>query len=354
VLVTERVPVSDRQAWLDRLRGLGGYDTYHLPAYQKLCGPPSSRSWLFRYADAEACAGVALTLRPLPPAVAEASGYRFDATSVYGYPGPLLCESQVGPAWRKQFCLWLEDELREMSVLTAFVRGNPLVGDAHLLEYGVFVRQSAGTPTVAVDLIPDAADRLRQASGNHRRQLRKTRAHRLSYGPDHSDSAVAGFLRCYGDTMDRHAASDDYRIDEARFTALLDGLGEHGELWASRDPAGTVVSAGFFLRTNGIIQYHLGGTRAECYELGASRALFEAVAEDGHQRGDRWLHLGGGLGVDGDSLMRFKAGFGPHRFSFSTVRAVLDGPAYTAACRAVGLPQSRPFFPAYRIVRLGV
>jgi hypothetical protein len=347
------VPVEHGEKWLNRLEFLGGYDTYHLPAYQELCAPAGTQSWLFVYDDAEATAAVPLTLRPLPPVVAEASGYRFDATSIYGYPGPIVRGSPAGPAWCKEFCAWLEEELRLLSVVTAFVRNNPLVGDSDLMAHGAFVRAST-SPTVGVDLTLVEEERLRQASGSHRRQLRKTRSYQLSYGPDRSDAAIADFVECYRDTMDRHGAAAAYRIDAARVAALLEGLGEHGELWIARESTGRAVSAALFLRTNGIVQYHLGGTRAGSYELGASRALFEAVAEAGHRRGDRWLHLGGGLGGANDSLMRFKAGFGPRRFSFSTARAVLDGPAYAAACRAMGVSEVGSFFPAYRTDRLGV
>ena len=70
------------------------------------------------------------------------------------------------------------------------------------------------------------------------------------------------------------------------------------------------------------------------------------------QRGNRVMHLGGGVGSADDSLLRFKLGFSPLRHGFSTLRVVIDEPEYrrlVAAHGGVLDPESRSgFFPAYR------
>jgi lipid II:glycine glycyltransferase (peptidoglycan interpeptide bridge formation enzyme) len=210
------------------------------------------------------------------------------------------------------------------------------------------------SPTVAVDLTEPREERLRKASAHHRRALRKALANGLAFEPDSGDRAIAEFTACYRETMAKHQAGRTYELTEERVAELLTGLGDHAELWLARKPDGSAASAALFLRTDGILQYHLGGTRNADYALGAARPLFEAVADSGHERGDRWLHLGGGVGGDDDSLLRYKAGFGPDRFVFRTIRAVFDPAAYDAGVRASGLDPDRGFFPAYRESGLGV
>lgn len=358
--------LADETGWLQTLRSICGYDSYHIPAYQRLAAGASYanryETVLLSYEARGVRAAIPLTFRPLPDPVRDVTGYAVDATSVYGYPGPLRTsrDGGAGPveiddSWRTDFVAWFIGQMRERRVLTAFIRTNPLLDASDLFTSMPFVF-GPPTPTVAIDLTTPREDRLRQSSSHHRRALRKSLSNNLTFLPDRSDSAIAGFTSCYLQTMGKHQAGQAYLLDEARVAELLDGLGEHLELWVARKPDGVVASAGLFLRTNRIIQYHLGGTRSEDYALGAARPLFEAVADSGHERGDRWLHLGGGVGGDDDSLLRFKAGFGPHRFEYRTIRAVFDEEAYALAVRAVDPAgdMGNGFFPAYRTSGMGV
>lgn len=289
------------------------------------------------------------------------TGYAYDATSVYGYPGPLLTGPPVDDAWRTEFAAWFRNVCAELSVLTVFIRNHPIYDASDAFAVEPFAR-SAPTPTVAIDLAPPAPERLARADSHHRRALRKSLAHGLTYERDHGDAAIAGFTACYLETMAKHDAAEAYLLDEERVATMLATLGDHAELWVARKPAGgsgtgrtgEIASAAIFLVTDTIMQYHLGGTRTADFELGAARPLFEAVAESGHERGLKWLHLGGGVGGADDSLLRYKRGFGPDRFEYRTIRAVLDVEAYDKGTRAVNLDPDRGFFPAYRTTGMGV
>lgn len=272
---------------------------------------------------------------------------------MYGYPGPLLSGPPPDDDWRAEFGAWFVRTCAELSVLTVFLRSHPIYDASDAFTAEPFVR-SAPTPTVAVDLTSDAEARLARAHSHHRRALRKARGRGLTFERDHGDAAIAGFTACYLETMTKHEASASYLLDEGRVATMLAALGEHAELWVARKPDGGIASAGIFLVTDAIVQYHLGGTRSADFELGAARPLFEAVAESGHERGLAWFHLGGGVGGDNDSLLRYKGGFGPDRFEYRTIRAILDPAAYAAGTRAAGLDQERGFFPAYRTTGMSV
>ena len=97
---------------------------------------------------------------------------------------------------------------------------------------------------------------------------------------------------------------------------------------------------------------HLGGTfdRSPGNPI---KLLFHQAAEWFKRRGNRWMHLGGGVGGGQDSLFHFKLGFSPQTFPFRTWRLVLDAAAYdellTRAGRAPGSGLvAGSFFPAYR------
>jgi len=364
---TAVTPLTDPEEWRRIHRSIGDFDSYHTPEYQKPVAGAGNHTVLLSYRDSGIEAAVPLTLRPLPEPVRAATGYDVDATSVYGYPGPLRTsrrdDPNAGPleiddAWAARFVAWFTEVMADMRVLTAFIRCHPLLDAADMFDRDPFVL-SAPTPTVAVDLTAPREERLRRASAHHRRALRRSLAHGLTFEHDQGPEAVAAFTACYQETMARHRSGASYWLDEERVSALLDAFGDMAELWIARKPDGEAASAALFLRTNGILQYHLGGTRTADYALGAARPLFEAVAESGHVRGDRWLHLGGGVGGGDDSLLRYKAGFGPDRFAFRTIRAVFDPEAYDAAIRAAGSGEAGPtpvngFFPAYRTGGLGV
>jgi spermidine synthase len=70
------------------------------------------------------------------------------------------------------------------------------------------------------------------------------------------------------------------------------------------------------------------------------------------ERGNKILHLGGGVGGVADSLLQFKRGFSPLRNTFVTLRAVIEKQEYDRLVAARGphldLGVLTDFFPAYR------
>ena len=113
-----------------------------------------------------------------------------------------------------------------------------------------------------------------------------------------------------------------------------------------------VAAAGLFIETDGIVQYHLGGTNEASIGAEASKLLIHAACGWAKARGYRSLHLGGGVGGATDSLLFFKAGFSPVRHPYRTLRVVLDEAEYrrlVAACDPDLDPDDLGgYFPAYR------
>ena len=58
-----------------------------------------------------------------------------------------------------------------------------------------------------------------------------------------------------------------------------------------------VVSGGLFTLCDGIVQYHLGGTRNTALKLSPMVLIFETVRQWANENGAHTFHLGGGVGA---------------------------------------------------------
>jgi hypothetical protein len=76
-----------------------------------------------------------------------------------------------------------------------------------------------------------------------------------------------------------------------------------------------------FTIRDGVVQYHLGGTRDEFLKISPMALIFDTVRLWANDVGARVLHLGGGVGgTNDDSLFHHKGGFSDRRHNFVTWR----------------------------------
>ena len=161
------------------------------------------------------------------------------------------------------------------------------------------------------------------------------------------------FLGIYNQTMDRVNAKDSYYFGREYFARIAQLPGVHCCIIKSGP---TILAASIFFECGGIIQLHLGGTRTEFLSTSPFNMILYDMIHWAKSRGNRWLHLGGGVGGEDDSLLRFKAGFSPTRFHFQTARLIINEVKYRQLvdlkAQAVQLTSEMTFdsnfFPAYR------
>jgi lipid II:glycine glycyltransferase (peptidoglycan interpeptide bridge formation enzyme) len=121
-----------------------------------------------------------------------------------------------------------------------------------------------------------------------------------------------------------------------------------------------LAAACLFFELHGIVQAHLGGSANDYYRQSPFHLCLHHAMLWAKSRGNRWLHLGGGVGGDNDPLLKFKAGFSDARFSYTTARLILDERRYRELVEATATGSNttaddllaRNFFPAYRSRRL--
>ena len=238
--------------------------------------------------------------------------------------------------------------LREAGLVSAFVRLHPLLNPEPPLGIGVLVQHGE---TVSVDLALSKEALWVQTRLNHRRDI--TRALRLGFVArmDEEWRHLETFTHLYRATMARRSAAPFYYFDDAYFDGLRDALGESLHLCVVEKDGG-IAAAGLFVETNGIVEYHLSGTDDAFRTVQPTKLMMHFVRGWAKDRGNRVLHLGGGVGGYRDSLLQFKVGFSPRHHVFATLRMIIDEREYLRLVAARD-PELDPdagsgFFPPYR------
>ena len=161
------------------------------------------------------------------------------------------------------------------------------------------------------------------------------------------------FLDVYHETMLRRGAERSYFYSREHFLELRKALGQH-LLLCLTEIDGTVAAAAIFTEYNGVVNYHLSGTGAAFVRERPTKIMIDFMRRWAKDRGNHFLHLGGGLGGRQDSLFAFKAGFSDLRFPFSSLRVIIDGPTYRTlagrweALTGISADDPEGYFPAYR------
>jgi hypothetical protein len=329
--------------WGELLR-LVPHDVYHLPAYNSFESRGNGRrTTAFAYYEDRRVFLLPLILREV-----EGTEY-LDASSAYGYPGPVSNCIDNG-FWERATAALIEMLHRER-VVACFVRLHPLLP----VDLAALARLGS-TPlhgmTVSMDLRLPEDQAWRLIRENHRREISRSRRRGRRLVVDRWDR-LDDFIEMYHETMRRVGASDGYFFSESYFHSLSRAVDEHVHLMLI-EADGQFIGGGIFFEYAGIVQYHLGATSTDWLREQPSKLMFDEIRRWASARGNHTLHLGGGVGgqstPERNGLFLFKAGFSDRRHPFHTWRVVVDESAYEQLTQR-SLREANPaigFFPAYR------
>ncbi|MGH2559086.1 MAG: GNAT family N-acetyltransferase [Thermomicrobiales bacterium] len=207
--------------------------------------------------------------------------------------------------------------------------------------------------TVFIDLTRSDEEHWRDTQRHLRRDINRSRREghvaRIDEGWDRFDE----FVDIYQTTMQRLDATDFYFFSHDHFRRLREALGNRLHLCVV-EIEGHVACAGIVTESRGIVECHLSGTRAEFLRHSPSKLRIDFLRRWAKERGNRLLHLGGGLGGRADGLFAFKSGFSKDRAAFATWRLITDDVVYQAltarweADHGVPADEAGGFFPLYR------
>lgn len=278
----------------------------------------------------------------------------FDVVSPYGYPGIVLSELAAND---KEFVKLAINQLISVfcakKICSAFFRLHPILNSG----FNDFLSPDTckvNGETIAVNLKLSEAEIWSQTRSEHRTSINKLKRSGMTARMVPFQESIGEFISIYYETMDRLGAARSYYFDD-RYFSHLSKLGEKVHL-CMVELEDKVTCSGIFTECCGIIQYHLGGTRNEFFKQAPSKLMFDYVRFWAKERGNEFLHLGGGVGGDKDSLYHFKAGFSKQTYTFLTLRLIIDEEKYRHLVElrakqlnvAVENLVNTKFFPSYR------
>jgi len=351
----EILRTANHADWTAVLAQAVQYDFHHLPGFHRLAEHRGEGTALFfTYREGDYLIGLPLLIRPVD--AEDRSGWH-DATSVYGYSGPIATHELVPQDIVRNFHAALSKELIDRRVVAVFSRLHPLVTQEHLLA-GLGEVRTVGL-TVSVDLTLPLQSQLANYSKKCRRIIDKARQAGVICIHDQERSYRREWVEIYQQTMRRVNASDSHFLDEEYFESLAQELGSVLHLFVAIVD-GNVAAAGLYTMCDGIVQAHLGAMRREYMKLSPTRLLDDTARVWAYESGARVFHLGGGVGGKEDSLFLYKTGFSDRRHPFQTWRWIVEPKTYRQLCaqrqrrdgpRGRGVRVGDPvedYFPAYR------
>ena len=339
-------------AWSATLERLP-HDVYHLPDYVALDAKRTETTpEAFLLEEGDKIFFAPYLLRDC--ADISNGGEAYDIISPYGYPGILMSAAATANPEFPDFALQrFFHTLQARGVCSAFLRLHPILSENFAKVFQSNPSLENGK-TVSIDLSLDEGQIWAKTRRGHQSTINKCM--RLGFETavipfaEHIDE----FMAIYEETMDRVKAKDSYYFSREYFTGLSK-LGEKIHLGVVKKDE-QIVCVCLFFESCGIVQAHLGGTKTEFLKQSPFNLLLHHMRLWAKARGNKYLHIGGGVGGKKDNLYTFKSGFSKLRHDFYTLRATIDEEKYSnlVELRAKTIDKSveeleqSQFFPAYR------
>jgi len=334
----------DWDAWVAR----APHDFYHSAAYHAFAeGQGEGQAFMVGYGTPE-------QFLILPYLLREIDEDHCDATSVYGYTGPIgrgLEDSGfVVEAWAAFRAHW-----RTQRLVTLFTRFHPLLENARVAEAMTGETEPAGGErvllgrSVSMDLSLDEDTRRMGYPQPLRQEIKKAERNGLTVKLDPDWTAYPEFMELYRATMAKNNASDRYIFTDDYFDRLkqsLTGVAHMSVAYVEDQVAAAMV----FTVCGSWSAAHLTGINPAFNKYSPLKPLIDRTAELAHDMGATHFHLGAGRGGAEDSLFDFKSRFSDLRHDFVAGRWILDAEACNRLTRDVhgDLPPDLGFFPGYR------
>ncbi|MBF2064058.1 MAG: peptidoglycan bridge formation glycyltransferase FemA/FemB family protein [Calothrix sp. C42_A2020_038] len=346
---------ASHDLWIYTLQKIN-HDFYHLPDYFRLEASRSNtipESIIFR--DGNKIFFAPYLLRDCNDICNKVTDF-FDIVSPYGYPGILLSDSALkAPDFVKRAIMEFKYSLKEKGVCSAFFRLHPIINEKIIDVFPPNTFTNNGE-TVSIDLTLSEAQLWNHTKPDRRNKINKCKKNGLTARMVNLLDYIDDFIDIYEETMQRVGAIDVYYDFNQQYCVNLKKiLGDKLHLCIVENRE-EILSAGLYAEYNGIVQALFGGTKTEYLKLSPSSLETNFVTLWAKERGNKLLHLGGGLGGTKNSLYEFKSGFSRMRHNFFTLRLIIDEEKYfylaSLKAKALNITVEKllesQFFPAYR------
>ncbi|MPY95470.1 MAG: GNAT family N-acetyltransferase, partial [Acidimicrobiia bacterium] len=312
---------DQQREWADALDRVGLEGGYHSLGYHRLGqanGEGTPR--LARYTEGAHVILLPFLMRPLDDCVPEAEGW--DATSVYGYAGPLTTTPTPPADVLERFRRALSAELRRAQVISLFTRLDPLQEEQRAVVDGLGAVAEMG-PVVVIDLTQHEDAQHAGYGRSTRRHVRRGAAEGFTCVEDRGLVHLPVVVDLYLATMSRTGAAARYHHQLRYFERMMEELGGAARLFVCLR-GDDVLSGSVYLVEGPHVHAHLGGSVRQPGTPSPGTFETDRVRRWASAQGHRWLNLGGGVGSRDDSLLEYKLGFSKTTLPFRTWRWVID------------------------------
>ncbi len=337
-------PIRDKIAWKAILSKIGNYDFYHTYDYHTISKKNNETAILIVYTNNKnAIVALPILLRKI-----ENTKY-YDATSVYGYGGPLTTNIHKVDVF--DFQIKFQKYLESENIISIFSRLHPYIENQEKVIHNFGKIVSLGK-VVNIDLKISEQTQLNQYSKMTKRYLKKTQK-QCSVTVLNNKFAINKFIELYEENMQRVNAKEEYFFSKEYFLNFLSATDFKTEfIFVTLNDTKKIISGAMIIYTNTMIQYHLSGTLNNYLKLTPIRLIIDSIRAKGKKEGYSIFNLGGGLGSQEDSLFNFKASFSKNFKDFKTWNYIVNKKIYDSLVEANTSIKSEKnkitYFPLYR------
>ncbi|TYA71859.1 GNAT family N-acetyltransferase [Seonamhaeicola marinus] len=342
VMTSKLEVITTKENWDAFLAETDFFDFYHTYDYHQLSKDEKDKAILLKYTEGDYLIGIPLLIRNI-----ENTAY-YDATSVYGYCGPIrvgVPENFNNIHFKKALSEFLSQE----KIVSVFSRLNPFISVQKEILQDIGEIIELGN-VVNIDLTKDVAEQRTLFSKTTKRYINKCRkAFDVRKGVSEED--LMTFMDLYYENMDRVNAKKHYYFSKEYFLDFIKSTDyETDVLMAIDKETQEIVSAAMMVKTNTIIQYHISGTRNAYLNLSPIRLLIDEMRINASGDGKyKYFNLGGGLGNNEDELFRFKSSFSKDFKKFKIWKHIVNQEVYDNLVEEKNVTdKTSNFFPLYR------
>lgn len=333
------ISIDDKE-WDETIKESLNCDFYHSQSYNLL--ESTGETLLLKQELEGDFIAMPIILRDIPE-----TNYK-DCTSVYGYSGP-ISNKDIECVEKKMIDLFIQNMkhyFKNKNVVSCFSRLHPIFNNDTLLRSVGEILDLNKTVGIDLSLPLDEQKRSYRKSNKYEINKLKKKGYLVVEGKTKSD--IDEFINIYNETMRRVSASENYFFSNEYFNSFLSNDSFETKLLLAK-MEGVITAGAIFTISNGIMQYHLAGTRGEFSKDTPMKLILDEARLLGFELNLKYLHLGGGVGgSDEDSLFRFKSGFSKKYFQFKIWKYICDENKYSELVNEFCNDKKSSFFPLYR------